>query len=460
MDQSAFIHLTQVYDIAIVLLIISPYIIYYLKTRTLDVHLERKYVFLIFLYSISFAIIFLVVDLIAQESSWLQIYIIRQSSEFFWITLLLLLFYLYFLSFVWNAVFLKSLVIETDLSPDILKQLISRTNKKMNLQNYPLKYQTNALGYLPGSFFSRFEFQIFQNSNPKSNIELFSSNSSRNFRILSLLSLAIFFPLLIARSIQIPFNPNDASLTASKMLSIDFVLFQRSQSIDTVFWFAIGYLILIFLGVTIAAVQENLLIEYEQKFHSLKTEQAISLPKLNIDKPELDIQEFRSKLIQKKKKSADLIERRKNEEIKRIIGDKVDIARSKDVNPEVIRLDALIRSVKNILLSTPIQKEISLEEILSLININAKTSTDEIESIIIGLIAKNEVKGEYNIWEKNYQGGTSVQRYINKSLEHPDFIKNNVQSFKIKSDGSLEIYFNKNEENTPEEKKDLSKEND
>ena len=436
---SAVMHLIQVYNISLILFLITPYLIFYLKSKSLDVGIEPKNKIIIILFSISFGFLFLFIDLISYENSLVNLYIIKQSSEFFWISSFILLIYLYFSSFLWKQIFFKSLFIETDLSAESLGKIISKTNKKMNLQAYPNNKNGYIVGYLPGSYFTKFEVTYDIKNTDKKGFEIFLVNSLRNFRILSILSLITIFPMLLARSLAFTVSSSE---TVSTILIYTFNYLGESYPIDTVSWFIIGLLIVVFFGITLSSIQENILIEYEENFKGTKIREALELPKLSIKKPKIQIDSLKEKLNQKREDTLKLVESKKNEEIKRVIGDRIDLKKEKSINPEIIRLDALIRLLKNILSSTPIHKQITLDEILSVVNLKAKTDIEELEAIIIGLISKKDIQGEYNIWNKTYQGGTPVQRYISNYLSKSDSSKDNIAAFKLQSNGSLEIYFN------------------
>jgi hypothetical protein len=343
------------------------------------------------------------------------------------------------MSYFWRLLFFKSIYIDSKLSSKSLSQIISKTNKKMSLQTYHNSIRGNSLGFLPGSFFTRFEVNLFTNEGKNKGFELFLFNSLRNFRILTILSLLSIFPLILVRSQA--FNAT-IEITETEILT----LYIQNFEIDTVFWFVGGILLLIFFAITLSSIQENLLIEYEDNFKSTKQREAVELPNVSINKPDIQLDKLKDRLTQKKQETVKLFETKKNEEIKRIIGEKIDVDKDTKINPETIRLDALIRAIKHVLISTPIHREVSLNEILSLINIKAKTNTEEIESIIIGLLTKGDVKGEYDIWRKKYRGGTSVQRFISKYLDRDSSINDNIEAFKVKTDGSIEIHFNTNGE--------------
>ena len=438
MISSAVAHLIQVYNISIILLIISPYLILYLKTKSLDVGIEPKHKIIFILYSVFFGFLLLLIDLISYDNSWINLYIIKQSSEFFWITSFTILIYLYFSSFLWKEIFFQSLFVETDLSTEMLGKMISKTNKKMNLQTYPLNKDSMIVGYLPGSYFTGFEITYDLRNTNKKGFEIFLLNSLRNFRILSFLSLITIFPMILVRSLAFTATTN----SESEILIYTFEYLGQSYPIDTVSWFIVGILIFIFFGITLASIQENLLIEYEENFKAIKIREAIELPKLSIKKPNVQIDSLKEKLKQKREDTLKLVESKKKEEIKRVIGDRVDLKKEKSINPEIIRLDALIRLLKNILSSTPIHKQITLEEILSMVNLKAKSNNEELEAIIVGLISKKDIQGDYDIWNKTYQGGTPVQRYISNYLSKSDSSKDNIAAFKLQSNGGIEIYFN------------------
>ena len=154
--------------------------------------------------------------------------------------------------------------------------------------------------------------------------------------------------------------------------------------------------------------------------------------------------DIRQKAKERKEAMLKKLEAEKKEEIEKVMGEKIDTIKGdkleKQINPEVLRLEALIRSVKTILRATPAYKVVSLEDLYNLLQQKVKTSLEEIESIIIGLKNKNEIKGEYDIWSKQYYGSNITRRFIEKTLNDPQSLKG-LESVKIRSDGSVEFNF-------------------
>ena len=83
-----------------------------------------------------------------------------------------------------------------------------------------------------------------------------------------------------------------------------------------------------------------------------------------------------------------------------------------------------------------------MNELVNYFSKKVKTNTEEVESIVFGLIQRQEVEGSYNIWDKVYSGGTPARRFVDKTLEYADeTMQGELNTVKVKSDGSVEFYF-------------------
>ncbi|MHA2501960.1 MAG: hypothetical protein ACXAE3_03750 [Candidatus Kariarchaeaceae archaeon] len=151
-----------------------------------------------------------------------------------------------------------------------------------------------------------------------------------------------------------------------------------------------------------------------------------------------------------KEKAASIKDLRLKEEIKRkqeeltsqinsILGK--EELENKYMDNELYQKQKLIKSVQKILNSTPVGKEILIQAIMDKVE-----SEDEelVESIVIGLISNNKVKGRYDIWEKRFLVGDASSRFIEQTLETLSISPSAFEYVKITKSGDVEISFNSN----------------
>ncbi|MFW9928898.1 MAG: hypothetical protein ACFFD1_05880, partial [Candidatus Thorarchaeota archaeon] len=441
MSTVAFDHLTYVYTIIVAIFILIPYIIYYLMSKTFSTDLKQKINIKFYSISLLFFSLFLIVELLSRESSWLGIYLIKDPSEFFWISTFLLAIYLYMERPLWDHIYFQRTFIESNLSDEKLVPIVQKTCGKLNGKVYRIPQVNDAYSSVGAGFLTDFDlrFDIGTNQSGKHGIEVDILNSLKNQRIIAILLFILFLPVILVRGQQIPVN---TTITEEvQMLSWNLVIGSTTYTIDIVFWFVTGLILFCLFGLAVRTWGENLIIDFEEIFAKVKVEQAIKLPKLSVDLPKTSLGDIKdnldAKIEAKRNSTAELLENEKKQEISNIIGDRMDLIKDKKekINPEVLRLNALIQNIKKILRTTPIHKEISIKDIYAVVGKKTKTDESEIESIVIGLITKNEVKGEYDYWNKKYLGGNSIQRFIQKGLESSDTFMDKINSIKVKSDG-------------------------
>jgi hypothetical protein len=444
-NNPAFDHLIFIYYVSTFIFVLIPFIIYYFKSKAFMRPISTDKKIKIILIAFVFFASFLIIDQLSREDSNItsinsDFNIIRHPSEFFWVNMFFLIGYLIILSYTWNTIFSYEIIIPSTLPTAALERLNEKTSKKLGARTYRNTQQSGADAYFNGSFFTRFDVFLDVTKDPEKGISVHLVNSLRNLRILGVFGFLIYFPLINIRSEQIP----PKTMSEVEILTWVVQLFQNTYKIDVVFWFiCIGIFFCLF-GVTLSAIEENILIEFEEAFKEVKLGQAIGLKKPKItkklpDKPDLSIDEIRSKALAKKEAATKKLELEKKERIDKILGEKKE---EKSVNPEVLRLEALIRSVKTILQSTPLQRVVKIEEIINLLGNKVKTTSEEVQSIIIGLLQKNELHGDYDIWKKEYSGGTPARRFVDKTLDSSSDFMEGLNTIKIKSDGSVEFHYN------------------
>jgi hypothetical protein len=292
--------------------------------------------------------------------------------------------------------------------------------------------------YVPGAYYLTYHLSVLIGEKDKetnlSKINFTFSHSVRNLNILKFLVFLMFGVILFARS-QWTLQP----LVLGTIVDAEIIF--------TVL--AVGF---IFFNLLLAYTCENLVFQREAAHKKF----VLDFNKLSMKKPDLaDIRErARAKLgIADEKPSIDDIKRRAREKLdlsvqkaeeekkERIdtILDRADSTLNPQISPDVIRIETLIRETKKILNATPVAASVKLEKVVEMIGVK-KTTIEEIESIIIGLVNKREVRGEYDIWNKLYAGGTAKTRFINRTLENLEIGKDDLNSLNVSGE-SVEVTF-------------------
>ncbi|MFX1511591.1 MAG: hypothetical protein ACFFCQ_03295, partial [Promethearchaeota archaeon] len=220
--------------------------------------------------------------------------------------------------------------------------------------------------------------------------------------------------------------------------------FIKLEEIDAQLWFSVGAIILLLFSVALVFFAEMTILVMEENYNKAVRGEALSLaikrPKIP-EKPQVDVTDVRRQAQERLERSRKKAEEEKKKQIEKIMGQiPEDEKTSPRVNPEVIRLEALIREIQNIVLSTPPHRIVTVDEVAA--KVGGKTTVNEVESIIIGLIRRKEVRGRYNIWNKTYQGGNESERFIEqKLLELSEGETKNLTHLKIGADGAVEFQF-------------------
>lgn len=442
MATEAFAHLVSIYRILIVLFTALPFFVLYFKSKSFQIPLKKfNYVSLI-LFAIIFQILFLFIEFISREG---DNQIIRAPSEFIIINLLILYIYFMFQSYIWGFIYGHEIFIKTETKRDRLITLLRKSNDRLGAKSYRVQAATGAEYYIPGAFYTRFD-QFIQELDEKKGFKVYLTHSSRNLRFFAILQTILILPLFLLRGDKITALPIENS---AEILIFTLNLSANPTNIDIIFWFTIGILIFILYALSVSAISENLLLKYEDTFKRVKIDQAISLPSLGLKKPNPNIDEIKDNLKTKKDSAILKLEAEKKRRVEDVMGvlnpnkDKDEI---QQMDPEVLRLEALIFNVRTVLQATPSHRKIPLEELHKYFSKKVKTNFDELESIIFGLIQRKEVEGNYNIWDRVYSGGTPARRFVDKTLEFAEDMQGELSSIKVKSDGSVEFYFEKLEE--------------
>lgn len=449
-----FLNLISIYQIIATFFFFSPIIIYYFKSKSFQIELKLKHYIVIIAYSLLGEIVFLAIEYISREPGTAPGYglnILQTPSEFIIANLIFLFFYYMFQSYSWNIIYAHEVVIPTESSHDHLVSILKKTNDLMGAKLYYTSSQNDAEYYLPGSFYTRFDQFIQELDEPKG-FKVILINSARNLRYLSIFQTILILPLIIVRSNQIPVQ---TTWSAAKMLTLYISISTSPTQIDVVWWFLIVGLIFLFYGLTLGSSSENVLLKFEETFKKARIDQALNLPSLGLKKPGLSLDDTKNKLTDKKDSTTSKLEdekRKRVDEVMGILNPKKE--ETKQMDPDVLRLEALIFTVRTVLQATPTHRQITLDELYEYFNKKVKTTPEEIESIVFGLIQRQEVEGSYNIWDKMYSGGTPARRFVDRSLEHAEDLEGELSTIKVKADGSVEFYFNTTNEGGNEASKE------
>ncbi|MHA2233081.1 MAG: hypothetical protein ACXAB4_11415 [Candidatus Hodarchaeales archaeon] len=221
----------------------------------------------------------------------------------------------------------------------------------------------------------------------------------------------------------------------------DIRTFVRLKDFDAQLWFTVGALVLLLFSVMLVFFGEIAILEMEEYYNKAIRGEAASLapkrPKL--EKPEVDIDDVRQKAKARLEGQRKRAEEEKKKQIENVMGRLPEEEKS-SLNPEIIRLEALIREVQSILFSTPPHRVVSAAEVAK--KVGGKSTEAEVESIIIGLARRKEVRGRYDVWNKAYQGGSENEKFIEHKLrELTDGDTKNLSRLRIGADGTVEFQF-------------------
>lgn len=440
-----------------------PILVLYFRSKGLKSPLTRKGTAILAGYSTLFGAVLLLVEAISNEMSWLDVYLLKQSSEFLWISVFIVILYLFFQSFVWSLVLSNELIIPSTMTQENLVKVLLATNHRMGVKNYRTTTASGAEYFLPGSFGLRFDQFLLTIQEPVSGVKVVLTNSRRNLRVLALFQFLLILPLILVRANQIPPIP-DSMVTTTEILNLSITFFSSPINIDVVSYFVVGLILFVLLGITLVAMSENLLLTYEDTFKKAKVDQVFSLPALGMQKPQADLQSLKEKAQEQKDSARRKLEEEKRKRVEGVMGilSPEKTTEVQQMDSEVLRLEALIFTVRTVLQATPSHRVIPLTELHNYFNKKFTTTEDDLESIVFGLIQRKEVEGVYNIWDRVYYGGSTARRFVDKTLDHADDLQGNLRAVKVKADGSVEFYFHTEPpEGSPneEEENELTKQN-
>ncbi|MHA2297778.1 MAG: lamin tail domain-containing protein [Candidatus Hodarchaeales archaeon] len=444
-------HVVEVFYFALGVLFALPFITMYFIPKTYTRSLTRKGLGRLVVLDAIFLVGFFVIELLSNPDNPIPIIPDRpllqpNTPEFFifsslWLVAYLLRFLPHFLNLLQQSIVHE---LDSDITYQQLEKIVEQTIIK--LRGSRLEHLESQPGILlfkvPGSYYLNFIVSgVIGERNPdtkRNTITFTFIHSARNLNMLKILSLVLFEIIIIARS--------EWTLTPDIIGYI----------VDAEIFFTLLVFAFILFNLLIAYTCENLVIQRETAHRtslldlkmnfsqsSLEEIKQRAKEKLGIQTTKPSIEEIKQKAREKVDLSIKKAEQEKKERIDKIIGT-ADSKVNKAINPEIIRLEALIRETKKILNATPEASSIDLEKVVDMLGGTDRTSTEEIEQIVIGLVTKKEVRGEYNIWKKSYSGGNTKSRFVNRTLRSLDIKKEEIASLKVSGD-EMEVTFREQE---------------
>ncbi|MFW9992406.1 MAG: hypothetical protein ACFFD4_10190 [Candidatus Odinarchaeota archaeon] len=439
------LHVAEFFYVALGILFILPFVTLYFIPKQNAHHLTLKNLSRILLLDAFFVTVFLIIEFLSNPTKPVFNLIVFQhnTSEFFivsflWLFVYVTVFYPYFMDLLKQSVFYES-----DLPyPDLLKAVNDSVSKLGGRSLIPRESIPRFFQYqVRGTYYLAYTLSVLiseKNANTgHSKISFTFNHSLRNLNMLKILTFVMFGVVLLARS---TWNLQPEIL--------------RGTPIDAELFFTLLAFAFIFFNLLIAYTCENLIFQreaaYEKSLLDLKKLNRESLEEvkrrakeklgLQGSRPDApDIQDIKRKAKERLDLSVKKAEEEKTEKIDKIL-DRADSKLNKQINPDIIRLEALIRETKKILNATPETHSIELGKIVDLLGGTEKTSVEEVEQIIIGLVTKREVRGEYDIWIQTYYGSNTRTRFINRTLEGLNIKKEEIDSLKVSGD-TVEIKF-------------------
>lgn len=435
---------------ALIVLLLLPFFIIYLLPKNNTPHLNKSGILKLFLLNTFFLSVFLIMELVSnplQENLFIPFFH-PDTSRFLIVSFLWLWIYVTIL-FPYYCDLLRQIVVyESKLDNQPLIVAISNSVEKLRGKRIIEREQIPNFFqfHIPGAYYLKYKLNVLigeRDDNSKlTKVSFTFSHSIRNLNMIRILMIAIFGLVLIAR----------AYWTLSPPI--------MSVTVDSELTFTILVFIFVFFNLLLAFTCENLVFQREEVYKKSLT---ITRPDLKITKPDLDeirrkaraklaipeekpsLQDIKRKAQEKYDLSIQKAEKEKQERIDTILG-RADSKLNKQISPEVIRMETLIRETRKILNATPEINSIKLEDIVVMLG-SEKTDIDEIEQMIIGLVNRKEVRGEYNIWTKDYSGGNTRTRFINRTLEDLKINKEEISSLNVSGD-KMEIVFRDQEKTT------------
>ncbi|MFX0204742.1 MAG: hypothetical protein ACFFDT_02065 [Candidatus Hodarchaeota archaeon] len=428
-------NMTEAFDFAMIVLVIVPFISLYFMPKSY-LRLDRRMLLHGIVQGLFFIITMIFLEYLASDNQEIISKPLTETQFFIFGALLLAAYSYYFSVTFCRALNLQTLIERKEsVSQRIVDKNLSSSIISLRAKEFRPNWRTLQKirpSYLvPGPLYLNYHVLIGQHnkeSERSASVTLIQSpRNAQGYRILVFIS-GTFMLFARAQDVEKP----------------TIRTFVRLENVDAQLWFAAGVIILLIFTIGLVFFAEMIILVMEENYNKAIRGEALSFafqrPKIP-EKPEVDIEEVRRKARERLDKSRKAAEEERTKQIEKVMG---RVSKEEDtgvrVNPEVIRLEALIREVQNILMSTPPHQIVTVNEIVA--KAGGKTNEQEVESIIIGLIRRKEVRGRFNIWTKSYQGGDESERFIErKLLELAEGDTKNLSRLKIGADGSVEFQF-------------------
>lgn len=446
------LHVADFFYVALIVLLILPFLTIYFLPKDNTPFLKAKNLVKLFIFNLFFCSGFLIIELLANPTKPLFGFLILQpeTSEYFIITFIWLIvyittFYPYFLSLLKQSIIYTSDANYNQTKNAIQDSIVKLRGKRIKQnENIPNFFQY----IIPGAYFLIYNLDILieDKEDERNQIKIIFTfkHSIRNLNMIRVLVFALFGIVVLARS-EWNLEP-----------------FFMGTIINSQIFFTLGVFAFIFFNLLITSTIENLVFQRE----ALYRKALVDLRKLEISKPDLeaireraraklglikpklgldekpDLEAIKRKAEEKLNFSIARAEKEKEEKIDKLL-DRADTRLNPQIKPEVIRMESLIREVKKVLNATPEADYVKLADIVKILGGLKKTSNDEVEQIMIGLVNKREVRGEYDIWTKSYSGSNTRTRFINRTLKNLEVKKEELSSLNISGD-TMELVFRDN----------------
>ncbi|MHA2052750.1 MAG: hypothetical protein ACW99F_04035 [Candidatus Hodarchaeales archaeon] len=457
------LHVAEFFYVALFVLFLLPFLTIYFIPKSNIPFLTKRSLIQLLIMDIVFCSGFLLIELVANPTFLSNPILKPGTSEYFivtfiWMIVYITAFYPFFLSLL-----RQSIVYNSKADYKATKKAIQESANKLRGRRIMFNEDLpNFFQYrIPGAYFLTYNLDILigdTDEETKQTRVIFTfKHSIRNINIIRVLVFSLFGIVVLARSEWI--------LTPVFM----------GTTIDSQIFFTLGVFAFIFFNILIASACENLVFQRED----LHRKALVNLKQMSFSKPDLeeirnraraklgivdekpDLEEIKRRAREKLDLSVERAEKEKEERIDKLL-DRAEDKFTPQIKPEIIRMESLIREVKKILNATPEANSIQLSDIVKMLGGSKKTKSDELEQIIIGLVNKREVRGEYDIWTKSYIGSNIRNQFINRTLKNLEIKKEEITSLSISGD-TMEIVFKDNIANSDikkQGKKKLDKKSD
>jgi hypothetical protein len=438
MEHFKLANLTEAFNISMFVLAAIPFISFYFMPKSY-LRIKRSRLPHSFVLGLVFVALMILLEHLAHSSfDAIGLNEPLSESQFFILGTLLLLMYSYYFSKTYCRLLeLEIKIVEkSGVSRKLITESLTSAIRGSRGREFRPNWQTfqeeRPSYLLPAPFYLNYHVLIdhgHEGNNKSAIVKL--GQSPRNAQIYRVLTFVTGAFMLFAR--------------AQDKEKPDIRTFVRLENFDAQLWFTVGAIILLLFCVVLIFFGEMAILEMEENYNKAMRGEAVSLalkhPKIP-EKPTFDVEEARKKALARLESQRKRAEEEKKKQIENVMGKFPEEEPGKEpaLNPEVLRLESLIHEVQSILFSTPPHRVVSAAEVAE--KVGGKSTEEEIETVIIGLVRRKEVRGRYDIWTKSYQGGNENEKFIeNKLMELTDGDTKNLSRLKIGADGTVEFQF-------------------